>query len=436
MNDNRNTPELSAIDAAKLELAQAIEEDPSDIKVKQADWAKLMQQGVIINLHLRRWRARAKLDFSDLGLYDTGNDRELDELINLGEKYLLPPALIKRLDSVETSARTNLEKRAFSTYWGWFMPEKAYPAWKIENSMWKTLYYGIRDEIYQDYDRNLDELLAAYRKAAALAYQRIKALTPGRMTTAERLDEQVFANRFVGKLRELIPSKRKIYDSFAFTEDLTFIPLPSLLAEDNAAADIAYERANVERMKALSERQALYAKESEESEMRRDVMNKAAEQKEELIGGFMNDITGQLRGLVYEASTEILSSIKRNGNLQPRSIVQIRNLIDQLNGLNFFGDREIDKMIARLQFIADQNSDARKTNIGNIEQSFRDIATITRSTLVALGEPPRSPKGQSLVGLGLMSRPPADLIRKARHNLDIKPDTDAPALAPRRARNG
>lgn len=431
MNDTRTTPK----DQALQELAYAIGEDPDCIRFENPDWLKLMQKGVIIKLRIRRWRAKAKLDLADLGLADQ-DDSELDELINLGDKYLLPPALVKQLDSIETSARFAIEKRGFETFWGWFIPENAYPEWKSENEIWKAKYYSIRDQIVRDYDQNKADLMLAYRKAARLAYRRMQALSPERMTLAERLNEDTFVNRFIGKLSSLIPSPNRIYASFNYEADLSFIPLPSLLAADLAEAEIAQDRAYADRQatqaKLDGERKAAY----EQSMMTRDVINKAAQQKEELISGFLYDILGQLRTLVYQASTDVLSSIKKNGTLQPRSIVQLRNLIDQVNNLNFFGDSEIDKMIARLRLIIDQSPDARKTNLENIEANLRDIATITRGTLLAIGETPRSPKGTSLTGLGLQDRPPADLIRQARKNLEIEPAAQPGLDLQRSARKG
>ena len=51
------------------------------------------------------------------------------------------------------------------------------------------------------------------------------------------LDEETFARRFVAEIARQIPSRDDFYISFYFDVELAYVPLPSLLAEEQAEAE-------------------------------------------------------------------------------------------------------------------------------------------------------------------------------------------------------
>ena len=108
-----------------------------------------------------------------------------------------------------------------------------------------------------------------------------------------------------------------------------------------------------------------------------------------MIDGFLADLVKQLRATIYEATTDILATMSKNqGKLHPRSVVQLRNLIDQVGQMNFFGDTETDAMIRRVRSIFDQRPETR--NVADLQIPLRDVAIITRASLLDLGEQPRA----------------------------------------------
>ena len=62
------------------------------------------------------------------------------------------------------------------------------------------------------------------------------------MTRTEIHDEFWFVERFTEKIKRLIPTRQQIHDSFAWEREYTYIPLPSLLAEDVAEAERTKEQ--------------------------------------------------------------------------------------------------------------------------------------------------------------------------------------------------
>jgi len=156
--------------------------------------------------------------------------------------------------------------------------------------------------------------------------------------------------------------------------------------------------------------------------MNRDVVEKARQQKEELIDTFLADLVKQLRGLVYEVTTNVLASIETNqGRLVGKASVQLSNLIEQVASLNFFGDQEIDRMIARVRMELARQPEDR--DVKEIQAQLKNMATITRATLIGLGEQPRSARS-----LGVADAPTPEMIRTARRGLGLGEEIEMPEL--------
>jgi len=436
----------TTVDQARQTLAQILGEE--DVRVVEPRWLQLMREGIIVALHLRRWRARAKLTFADLGL-PVNDDREREtfaELLELGDKRLLPARYIKALNSIDSGARKCLDRHSYKTFWGNFVPVTAYAGWKEQNETYRQRYFQIRDEIVENYDRIVQDLIDGYAVAARAAYRRLNALDPQAMSNGEyraeapsrACREDDFVDAFMSRIVALIPSRDRIRDSFAYEVELSYVPLPSLLAEDLAEAERIQARREMERLEEEMKRDSLWREIRLEEEaarerqrlleaMNRDVVEKARQQKEELIDGFLADLVRQLRGLVYEATTDVLAGIQKQGRLHPRSVVQLKNLVDQVANLNFFGDEEIDRMIARVRIELDKAPPDR--DIREIQDRLRDIAVVTRATLIGLGESPRSARA-----LGVADAPTPEMVRSARRGLGLAEEIEVPELELRQLR--
>ena len=417
----------TALERQKNELARILNVD--GIKTGNPKWLALMREGVVVKLHVRRWRAKSRLDMADLGLPSEADDL-IGDLLNLGDKRLLPKDLAARLEAIESAGRKALDRNGFATFWGTFIPASNFDAWKTENDSHKQRYLDARNELRDSYTDIVAQLTDAYRGAARAAFRRAKALDRGMgqpMTRLEAqrhlLDEDLFVNTFVRRITRQIPTENQIYDSFGWEEEFTYIPLPSLLAEDAAEKDrIQAERAT-ERQREQLERDDLWrtitirdeadrARRDALARMNEEVTAEARQKKQQMIDGFLADLVKQLRATIYEATTDILATMQKNqGKLHPRSVVQLRNLIEQVGQMNFFGDTETDAMIRRVRSIFDQRPEIR--NAADLQIALRDVAIITRASLLDLGEQPRASRI-----IGDEDTTPAE-IAIARHRLNL-----------------
>jgi len=417
-------PESTSLDRTKEELARILNVD--GIKTSNPRWLSLMREGVVVKLHVRRWRAKHRLSADDLGLPRASDDL-IGDLLELGDKRLLPVDLARKLEAIESAGRKALERSGYTTFWGTFVPATNFTDWQAENDAHKARYFAARDEIAERYDEIVAELTAAYRGAARAAFRRARALAGEEITREVLIDEALFVDRFLRRIRALIPTVDEIERSFGWEEEYTYIPLPSLLAEDAAEKErIEREQARA-RLEAEMERDELWkeiAIKDEADRQRRQmlaamndqVVAEARRKKQELIDTFLRDLVVQLRTTIYEATTDVLKTMQKNaGKLHPRSVVQLRNLIEQIGSLNFFGDDESSRMIQRVRETFERRPDAR--NAADIRSALQDIAIVTRASLIDLGENPRAS-----VLLGDPEALPAEALASARRRLDL----DAP----------
>lgn len=423
---------MSKLQTDREKLAQLLGQD---IKLVEPKWLSLMRQGVIVEMHIRRWRAKSRLTLDDLGLPNT-DSAEFADLLQLGDKFLLPTKYIKLADSIEASARQWLETHSFETFWGRFMPCTMYEEWKARQDEYRARYFALRDEIDRDYDQIVKAHLLDYAKAARVAYRRRMSLD-GRALRKADITEPTFVQSFVSAIAALIPSRERIREAWGFEFSLSYVPLPSLLADDKAEAErinaqneleSAKERAEQDKVwLEMSATEAASRKRQQMLEaMNRDVVEAARKQKEQLVDGFLGGLVKQLRSLVYEAATDVLQTIQKNDRLHPRSVIQLRGLIAQVDQLNFFNDGDVNRMVYQVQQALDKAPADRDVN--EIASSLRDIATVTRATLVGLGEQPRGARA-----LGVADAPSVPAIRAARARLGLE-EIEMPQVAEIRQR--
>jgi len=412
------------------------------VKVLETDWVAEMRSGVIVQVHIRRWRGKTRLDATDLGL-DSGHTASLTDLMTLGEKMLMPKSIIKRLDALDSKVRSKIEHASFTTHWGNFVPVTAYSDLKTEIAELEAEYFAIRDEILSNYFTWVEQMRVEYRLAARAAYQRLLKVAPAAVAGQ---DEQTFVVRFVTSILSRIPSQSEIGDSFDFEVELFYIPLPSLLAEDRARAEgitvqteldvdrmraqrrlereREYNEVETLRSQAMAARTSAEIKEQQMREMNRDIVEQARKAKEQLINGFMADVRTQFTGAIFNACTDVLAKLQDKDTMHPRSVVQLSKMTEQIGKLNFFGDEDAERMIERVrQTVLNVQSGDR--NYEDVQKQLGAIVTLTRQTLVDLGDRPASVRA-----LGLSDNPAPSALNMARRTLNLDVEIVEPDVMP------
>lgn len=413
----------SKIDQDVKNLTAILGVTDSAIDVVRPDWIQFMRQGVIVNIHLSRWRAVTTLTPEHLGLTfaDDTERAAFESTTRLGQVYLLPAKYIKALGSLDSKARKAVKKYAAQSHWGSFLTPQAYFEWKDENEKYRAEYYALRDEIFNSWQEVVFEVsdaqMANARAAYRREYERVQA-SGARSTTVERYTESQFVAMYVDAILDAIPGPEEVYQSFDYQVDLTYIPLPSLIAEEEANAQIEYDRVKAER-----EKNAL------EIRMRQEVLSNYRDRVDELVVDHMKRMVGELNDALYTAATDIVSTTQGRDSIHGRSVLQLKNAIDRVRALNVFDYADIEQMAAQAEQAISQPAEFR--SVEEVTAKLQDIATVTRATLITIGDRPSRENRGDVESLGIM--PPAAQIRQARQRLGL-PEIEIAEPTSRQAR--
>jgi hypothetical protein len=257
------------------------------------DWRKRMKEGVLVDLKIKRWRAKRKLALEELGIEPPNEAarQAYEELLSLGSKLLLPEATLQELDALERSARLNLSDRAYKTPFGYFVPFSTYPLWKEKNEEYKRQFFAKRDEIIfgrdqygnledesgqpiKDYTARVNELLTKYEQLAKHAYQLMKAQDANNLSSFRGEDN--YAEHFREEIiLRYVKSPAEFAASFIYEEQLSRMPLLSNLdTEETTDEEITTVMTTKQaEMQAAQERKRML------DEMNRDMVTKVVLQK-------------------------------------------------------------------------------------------------------------------------------------------------------------
>ena len=381
------------------------------------DWRALMQQGTLVRLTIRRCGFVAKLELFDLGVTvkDERVRAALARTLVLGEKRLLPESYMKELERITSAARHLLKRCTFtlSPELGAFLPVSAYATWRKEIPALRDSYFSLRDEIIVDYRAIVRQVLDEYEIVARDTYRRI------RETGAEILEESEaeFVANYCSRIEALIPNPERIRASFDFV--YTMVDGVKQIGEEGEAQSAQPEtlRPATLPLPAQFSTQATDW-EYQRAAMMRDMLLQEQKQKKEMIDTFLGAVVGQLRSLIYQVMTDVLATIeqrqRKDGKFSPRSVVQLKNLVKQINLLNFYGDEEVDRMMAQVQRVLDLKPDERQGSLREIQDRLRAIAMVSRDTLLNLEEELPSAREFAIPDV-----PAPEVVREARMELGL-----------------
>lgn len=371
-----NTTTQSTATTRKQKIEEAIGDTVNGMS---SEWARtLMKQGVIVKLEIHRWRPYVRLDADELGISrdDPQYRQFIDTYVTLGRKKLLPPEIINEVERCESAAREALKRYSYDTLWGRFVPCTAYRRLKQELEIQRSIYYDLRDQLVMNLADYRTEMQRQYRVAGIKAWQQING--KDEMTSDDKAQAERFAEDLCDRVLSRIPDAETIKQSFYFAVTPYHIPLPSEFEQDLLQEARARDERDVE-----AHRQRLLI------EMNREVADHYREKKTEMIDGFLKAVVGQMGSLVHEVAVNVQASIeKNNGHLIGRSALQLKNLIERVEVLNFMDDARIETEIASIKEQLDRAADDR--DIVEISEILRRIRDIAAHDLIALNDPART----------------------------------------------
>lgn len=364
--------------------------------------------GVIVNLNIKRWRGKAKLESDEMGMQDEllPQFREfMAKYIGLGQKLLLPKDYNERIAAVEVQARNNLKEWSLDSPWGPFVPFSSYDTFMDVNEDCREKFFALRDEVDADYEDILATIEQDYATLAVVVYKRTNNIPIDQVTKTPR----DFVDTFLTAVMSQIPPRKKIFDSFIYEAKFMSIPdtMIPLGSGEESAETLPNGRSKDE------------VRQDAQAQVQRTVLGEDGSN----IETFLDTVVSYLRELARDGSDEILASIDRNnGKLVGRTSVQARNLIKKIRLKDFYGDVRLREYVDRLEeLLAAAPADRSVIEIRSTFAKLRDYSTESLDELATV----RRVAGKSAAGSTVIpSGPSAD--RKPRKAKGRPGVTDLP----------
>jgi hypothetical protein len=327
----------------RAELATLAGVDPAQLReLKESLVDTLLRKGVLVALHIGRWRGKHKLSPEDLGL-DAEHTGAVLRTIELGHKLLLPRDTLDELSRLESAGRAALAKYALDTRIGAFLPADNLPKFLEAHDRIQAQYLAIRDELVDRADWLRDEARARFRAAAVELYRATRSV--------QQVPEPEFVETYVSRSLKLWPGAEQIRASFYFDWEAFYVPLSSELAQE----------------------QARLAEISRDQEIRAELAQRTADRYRRTVDDFLTGLVSNLRETVHATVSHALDAIKRGGTPAPQTVGSLRALIDRIRTLNVYGDTDIDSQLDRLSQVLGPRKRAAPINVPQLEAVLVDL---------------------------------------------------------------
>ncbi len=456
-------PQSDTITTYRERIATQIGEEARSLKTigDVGTVLQRMQEGVIISLHVegtrRFWK---RLTPEDLGLAVFGEEASqvLSEYFQLGQLSLLPTEKqLKKLPDTERekfvskeelatfekNARNCLERYAFKSHWGWFVPATLYQEWKEKNAEYEAKFTALKERLLTNYDAIVAFVIADYR---SLALETWRMVTVNKTILRQSRKEEtisdavirevvalllqgqgrdVFVANYLDCIRLAIRSKAEVERSFRYAVERSIIPLPSLLAKDLENADrlyqerairdtqVAAELERIEQERRIAEARTIDIERQERDRrymllqaererlqqqllVERDILADARRNKEQLMRQFYCDVVGQINDQLQAICQSVLDNLEAHeGTLRGPISRQLKKLVDQLEDLNFMQDQPIEEMIASIRDALPTATESEQAAKGlakidttRLQTTLRQVHTQAKSVVIDLGMTP------------------------------------------------
>jgi hypothetical protein len=370
------------IQSAVTDLADRLGESASRITVRDANWVQYMQEGVTVSLTIGRNRMKANLSLDQIGLQGgTEADRKaFDRILDPGARYLLPRETMKAFENLESKARYALEKRSLKTHWGKFVHESKYAEWREANAEIEIEYRALAQRVADEWESLRDRVRLDYIVLALDVYRSLlarEASTGQLLLAPEDRGQDAFVRRFLERAFSTSITPEAFLSSINYYWSVTYLPTAKQIAEDQVAAGQVR----------LSRAQELILE---------DVRATAQREAAEGVERFIADVKAQVNDQVYQCVVNALEGIEKNDGRSPRNTsASLRLMIEEVRGLVFWDDPELDARIAAVDRVI--SIDAKRRSDAELKASLVALGSQARLVLTELDRTPT--RSASKVGI-------------------------------------
>ena len=311
-------PDVTVAGLDKVDLSDSLREK----------YAKLFQDGYLVNLRISVWGMCVNLDEKDLKL-----EKKVSKLIKLGKKMLIEPEKLNEFKNMESKARRYLYKNSYD--------------------------FPIADAHFVP-KKQLSEVL----KQLETYRIEFEALVTKFVTNYPTYKEAILANEdykdIVDVLKTLYPAADKVQDKFGYEVMVFELAMPQAFEETNIQELISRDEAKTEVKKTLNDQ----LKAQHQNSLR-------------LIQQFTEDAAKSLRGKLVGMCSTIIEKIKNKELISKANINTIKEELDNFRALNFLDDKEVEKEIAKLDALVKGNHNFKsdEETIGILNAALSSVLT-------------------------------------------------------------
>jgi hypothetical protein len=259
-------------------------------------------KGVLVNVSVRYWRARKKLNPEDLGL---SSDQVNQRLISLGHKKLLPKNCLRSLALIESRAHALVEGSTFPFLNGVarYLPNE------------RLVEVNARlNELSNQFRHEQQEFLCKYPT------YREHALREWEQTAQELVDDP---SRLLAVIEDAFPPASLMDRHYGFHVSMFQVAVPDVPKAELVETGVQLE---------MAEARAIAAREA------RGRIEQSCEE-------FIRDCTAELRGQTAKLCTEMLATIDGTGSVHQKTLNRLIRFVDHFRQLNFMNDQEMEQQL-------------------------------------------------------------------------------------------
>jgi hypothetical protein len=301
----------------------------------QKYYDQVFQDGKLVNINVSIWGMSYRLKEEDLKI-----EQKLPDVIQLGKKMLIKPAVFNTFKSLESKARNYLYANSFSfplVKQAHFVPKKKYLKVYEDLAGFKESFKELKTSFLERYPE--------YKLEALEYYKQFK--------------DQIN----IEDLENYYPTPEQVAEKFAF-EIMSFeVKLPTEFGGTDIQREVALEEAA---KVAQQNKEKQYQKEYQE---RLDThMSKITE--------FVNDVVGTLRTKVVEHCSVVLKKVNKREVVTDKSISMLLENIEEFRQMNFIEDKAIEGELAKLESLL-----TKGTNFATNKDAVEELKTSLTSII-------------------------------------------------------
>lgn len=342
-------------------LAAELGEDASRVGLQAVNWSVYAQEGVLVKVSIGLCNWVNKMGLADWGIVTESEEEKAvyERTCAFGSRYILPKDVIDPIVAIGGRGRSAVERYALPTTWGHFVPKKLYAAWRAENDALRAEFFKGMQDLADNWDAYVAQMDADYMTVARRNYRALVA----QGVKLEGSPEE-YAAVALARSKRRIQSKEAALAAFRWEWTTTGLPF-------DPEAEGGFQRA-------MARGDLVQA----------DLYRTAAQQEAGGLQTLIADLTGQIRGRVYEVVVDVLSALRKNGGkLPPASTGQLRKLIETVEQMMFWPDAELTERLATVRELVGATGEARSNE--QIQAVVTGLGVEMRSYLLSIDRPPK-----------------------------------------------